>query len=209
MTVKLDISAMDTTTKTALGNAFAYGLHASMCDGVSGLWETLGDCFMGKGISVGGDAVKFGMKLDIDSQLVSATPTCTGLTGTDCYGGKVATRRLAETSITNKAAFEVAASGKAFAKVAEAKTSLTAAETTAFKPEAIAKHVKKAVERPSMPNTLTALVANITAAVKAATVNVTAPDYAGDAPAPPAATSGAFATGVAGVFAVVAGAALF
>jgi hypothetical protein len=207
MTVKLDITSFSNAQKTSLGNAFAYGLHASMCNGVSGLWDSMADCFMGKGKTAD---IKLNMKLDIAKELVMSgpQPSCTS---SSCYGGATPApgRRLAETALENSADFEVKASGASFAKVAEATASLKAAEKTAFKPAAIAKLVKQAAERPALKAVIGSVIANITQAVKDATVNVTAPVVSGDSPAPPAPTSGAFATGVAGVFAVVAGAALF
>lgn len=212
MTVKLDISKMNTAAKAAIGNSFAFGLHASACKGIKSLWTTLGQCMLGKGKSKG---VTFGMAMKIDAKLVSTQPACKS--ATDCYGASTAApkRELAAVSIKNGGTFEVTAKGKdVIGQAQTAQKALTAAKATLFDPMAIAKEVKAAMERPAMNKTLVAAgvdaaaVTAIVEAAKVAEVTTTVSKVQGSTPAP-AATSDAYTAGVTCAIALVAGALLF
>lgn len=210
MTVKLDLSLYDAGQKTAIGNAFAFGIHASTCKGVASMWNTLGQCMMGVGKVEG---VTFGMGMAISAKLAaSGQPGCTS--ATDCYGDvtPAPARQLAAEDIENSGTFSVTATGAdVVAQAQTAQTALKAAESGGtFSAANIATEVATAIARPSMNSTLGSVAAAITKAAEEATVVVETSAVVGDTPAPSGgSTSDAYTAGVTGVFALVFGALLF
>lgn len=218
MTVKLDLADLTaglteeaaTERKQSMGNAFAFGIHASTCKGVASMWNTLGQCMMGIGKVEG---VTFGMAMAIDTKLVGTQPGCNS--AANCYGDVTpapAARQLAAEDIVNSGDFMVTATGAdVIAQAQTAQASLSAAESSgSFSAGNIAAEVATAIARPSMNGTLGDIAAGLVKAAEEAVVVATVSVVTGATPAPSSSTtSDAYTAGVTGVFALVFGALLF
>jgi hypothetical protein len=218
--ITLDISAMDTEQKTAVGYGVAYGIHDAACKGVQPMWDTLVNCMLGNSKIEG---ISFGMAMAIDSQLVTEQPGCNS--ASDCYGGEA--RRLAAVELANKGDFDVSIAGPALADtttdyVAQAKTAIETARTSgALSASNVQASLVSAMNRTAVTSKVSGdTLAAVKAAAQAAVATVSAPVEvivtvapATQAPAvgtgAVAGTSSAYTTGVASALAVVFGALLF